>query len=170
MDRRAAAGATAGVNADVVVARFANLRRTHRGWSARCPAHDDRSNSLSLAIGADRRTLVHCFAGCRVEAIVHAIELELHDLFPDDRPRARQARPGSPLEAARHDVIREARRQVERIRLAGYQGADEIRWCYQIVGRTRDVATQLGESPAAWTLLSRAAELERMTMAAEAAA
>ena len=51
-------------------------------WSARCPAHDDRANSLSLGTGDDGRALVHCHAGCDTAAIVGALGLTLAELFP----------------------------------------------------------------------------------------
>ena len=34
------------------------------GGMCRCPAHDDRTPSLSVRPG-ERRLLFHCFAGCR---------------------------------------------------------------------------------------------------------
>jgi hypothetical protein len=37
-------------------------------WVAKCPAHRDRSPSLSIAAGQDGRVLVYCFAGCSVVA------------------------------------------------------------------------------------------------------
>ena len=51
-------------------------------WIARCPAHDDRGPSLSVRDVGDR-LLIHCFAGCDALAIVHAVGLELTDLFAD---------------------------------------------------------------------------------------
>jgi hypothetical protein len=38
-------------------------RRSGPWWSCRCPAHDDRSPSLSLRDG-DRGLILHCWAGC----------------------------------------------------------------------------------------------------------
>jgi len=77
--------------------RLENIRRTGNGWSARCPSHDDRHASLSIAEADDRRVLLNCFAGCPVEDVVRALRLELRDLFPasDKRPtkRSRRARP-----------------------------------------------------------------------------
>jgi len=40
---------------------------------ARCPAHDDRSPSLSLGEGQGGRLLLHCFAGCSFEAVRDAL-------------------------------------------------------------------------------------------------
>ena len=56
---------------------------------ARCPAHDDRQQSLSVSEGDDGRILVKCFAGCEIRDIVAAVGLKLNDLFAsggDSRP------------------------------------------------------------------------------------
>ena len=45
------------------------------------PAHEDRSPSLSIAEGRDGRVLLHCFSGCRPEAILQALGLGWSDLF-----------------------------------------------------------------------------------------
>lgn len=52
------------------------------GFSAKCPAHEDRNASLSVSEGRDGRVLVHCHAGCAPEAICQAIGLTLADLMP----------------------------------------------------------------------------------------
>ena len=57
-------------------------------WSALCPAHEDRSPSLSV-LDTEDRVLVHCFAGCDASAICEAIGVELRDLFRDDVRRRR---------------------------------------------------------------------------------
>lgn len=58
-------------------------RMTHeRQWQACCPAHDDRTPSLSIALGDDERILLTCHAGCDVQSILQALHLELKDLFP----------------------------------------------------------------------------------------
>jgi hypothetical protein len=49
---------------------------------ARCPAHDDQQNSLSIGVGDHGETLIHCFAGCQTAAIVEGLGLNLRDLFP----------------------------------------------------------------------------------------
>jgi 5S rRNA maturation endonuclease (ribonuclease M5) len=50
--------------------------------SARCPAHDDRTASLSVTEGDAGKVVVHCHAGCPIDEIVAAIGLNLTDLFP----------------------------------------------------------------------------------------
>lgn len=56
-------------------------------WSARCPAHEDNRNSLSIALGDDGKILVKCFAGCKTAAVVDALGLKMVQLFPE-RTRA----------------------------------------------------------------------------------
>ena len=55
----------------------------HGNYMARCPAHDDRSPSLSVCVRDDDRILIHCFAGCDVESVCSALGLTLADLMPD---------------------------------------------------------------------------------------
>ena len=54
-----------------------------RGWVARCPAHGDKTPSLSIRELPDGRALVHCFAGCDTHDVLAAIGLSLRDLFPE---------------------------------------------------------------------------------------
>lgn len=75
---------------EALLSRLERVRPCGRGWIARCPAHDDRAASLSVAAGDDGRVLIRCFAGCPASAVVGALGLELRDLF--DRPLA----PASP--------------------------------------------------------------------------
>jgi hypothetical protein len=49
-------------------------------WSARCPAHDDQTPSLSVAEG-EQAVLLHCFGGCAPEQICRCLGLSLADLF-----------------------------------------------------------------------------------------
>lgn len=58
------------------------------GWSCRCPAHEDRSPSLSIGTGADGHALVKCHAGCQTADVLAAIGLTTRDLMPErDGPR-----------------------------------------------------------------------------------
>jgi hypothetical protein len=57
------------------------------GWKARCPAHDDKTPSLSITAGDDGRTLLKCFAGCTTDSVCAALHLTLADLFPPKETR-----------------------------------------------------------------------------------
>lgn len=58
------------------------IPRGSGAWVACCPAHEDRSPSLSICEHRDGTLLVHCFAGCEPGAILKALGLELRHLFP----------------------------------------------------------------------------------------
>ena len=64
-------------------------------WLARCPAHQDKSPSLSIRELPDGRLLLHCWAGCDTEAVLSAVGLTFSDLFPEPAaghaPRVRRA-------------------------------------------------------------------------------
>lgn len=71
------------MSADALISRLEGVRRRGPGaWVARCPAHEDRSPSLTIAEVPDGRVLVHCFAGCSFEEIIGAVGVELSELFP----------------------------------------------------------------------------------------
>ncbi len=61
-------------------------------WTARCPAHEDRSPSLSVTVTDDGKTLIHCHAGCDTDDVLAAIGLTWKDLYPEDRWREAEAR------------------------------------------------------------------------------
>ena len=42
-------------------------------WMARCPAHEDREPSLSIADGKDGKVLVRCHAGCDQRDVIAAL-------------------------------------------------------------------------------------------------
>lgn len=66
------------------VSLLTGARNNGERWMARCPAHEDRSPSLSIAEGADGRVLLHCHAGCSVEAIAAAVGVAVSALFADE--------------------------------------------------------------------------------------
>ena len=60
------------------------MKRSGNEYSARCPAHDDKRNSLSLSTGENGKILIHCQAGCSLESITAAMGLTQKDLFPNE--------------------------------------------------------------------------------------
>jgi len=49
---------------ELLLSKLPGVRKSGSGWSARCPAHDDRHASLSVSSSDDGRVLLHCHAGC----------------------------------------------------------------------------------------------------------
>ena len=68
---------------ETVLSVLSGVKKAGTGWSARCPAHEDRNPSLSVAAGDDGRALVKCHAGCETPAVVAAMGLRMHDLMPE---------------------------------------------------------------------------------------
>jgi hypothetical protein len=66
---------------DRILSKLERVRQSGQGWMARCPAHDDGTNSLKVDEGGDGRALLTCHAGCDREAIVKALGLTMPDLF-----------------------------------------------------------------------------------------
>lgn len=69
-----------------LLTRLPNTKKSGQGWQTLCPAHEDHKPSLSINQGTDGRALVHCHAGCSVEAICEALGLTLRDLMADTNP------------------------------------------------------------------------------------
>jgi hypothetical protein len=73
--------------------RLSGVKPTAPGqWVACCPAHEDRSPSLSIRELEDGRILLHDFAGCKIGDVLAAIGLEMQDLFPERLPGKGPAR------------------------------------------------------------------------------
>ena len=90
---------------DRVLERLDGTRRSGDGYSAKCPAHDDTSNSLSIGSGDDGRVLLKCFVGCSVEDIADAIGLTVSDLFVDGTPAVQKQRALSIDDLAQHKKL-----------------------------------------------------------------
>ena len=55
--------------------------RSDGQYLACCPAHEDKSPSLSIKEVDGGRVLVYCFAGCSAAEVCASVGLELRDLF-----------------------------------------------------------------------------------------
>ena len=75
---------TASRNVQRVLAILKNIKCSGAGWTAQCPSHDDRKNSLGIGEGDDGRVLLLCRARCSTETIVKALGLNLSDLFENN--------------------------------------------------------------------------------------
>jgi hypothetical protein len=69
--------------AEKFVQRLGKVKGRNGSWTACCPAHEDKSPSLSIRETEDGRVLVHCFGGCDVSMVLAAVGMDLSDLFPD---------------------------------------------------------------------------------------
>ena len=90
------------------IAKALGGRKAGSGWSARCPAHDDSTPSLSLRDTGDGKVLIRCHAGCdQDEVIAH---LKANGLWAQNGPRlfrhAASRRVTKPTEPDRDDIKR----------------------------------------------------------------
>jgi len=99
---------------DDLLSRLDKVRKTGTGsgrWIACCPAHDDKSPSLSIRELEDGRVLLHCHCGCSPADVLAAVGLEFADLYPPDSRAIGHANPERrPFPAA--DVLRALNREV----------------------------------------------------------
>lgn len=73
--------------AELLLSRLSGVRQTGPGkWMAHCPAHEDRSPSLSIRETDDGIVLINCFGGCGAVDVVEAVGLSLAELFPRREP------------------------------------------------------------------------------------
>jgi putative DNA primase/helicase len=64
-----------------ILERLRGVQKAGASWLAFCPAHADREKrSLSVKVGTDGRTLLHCFVGCTTERVCSAVNMTLADL------------------------------------------------------------------------------------------
>jgi len=97
---------------DGFLSRLTKVRATGKGsWLACCPAHGDKTPSMSVTEGQDGRVLVHCFSqGCSVDDIANSLGLSVSDLMPDNvgyhrlRPKSRPFNAMDVMQAIRSDL------------------------------------------------------------------
>lgn len=97
---------------ETILGRLEKVKRTGKGnWLACCPAHQDRSPSLTIREEPDGRVLVRCFAECAFSDIVEAVGLGWEPWFPpkqadDFKPALRRPFPaGDVLEALSSEAM-----------------------------------------------------------------
>src|ERR1700737_3378329 len=91
------------MNVSQILGQLANVRKSGSGWNARCPAHEDKRNSLSITEGSDGRILVKCFANCTFEKICAAKGWKASDLFAQPNGNGNGSRKSSPRTVAEYD-------------------------------------------------------------------
>ena len=69
------------MNAEQIAVGLGRHTRTQTGFTACCPAHNDKTPSLSISDGDDGKILVRCHAGCDQAAVIDA--LKRRNLWPE---------------------------------------------------------------------------------------
>ena len=76
-----------------ILHRFNGVKKQGAGFTAKCPAHNDKKPSLSISEGEGGKILLHCHAGCSVEDICRAIGLTPAALMGDDKQEDTVSKP-----------------------------------------------------------------------------
>jgi hypothetical protein len=93
-------------------------------YYAKCPAHDDKTASLSISEGAAGRVLLNCHAGCSCESVVDALGLSVADLMGEDRRESVPPKSSTPKSSA--NTRKRSAANVEQRRIAAeYDYTDE---------------------------------------------
>ncbi|MFZ2145283.1 MAG: toprim domain-containing protein [Xanthobacteraceae bacterium] len=69
-----------------ILAKALGGRKAGSAWTTRCPAHDDRTPSLSISDAEDNKVLVRCHAGCDQERVITA--LRTRGLWAENSPHS----------------------------------------------------------------------------------
>ena len=97
------------MNIDEFLPRLQGVKKTPQGWSARCPAHEDKRQSLSVAMG-EKGIVIKCFAGCEVKDIAAKLGVPVKELFFKNgkaRQKSLAATGKAPWEVATYDYTDE---------------------------------------------------------------
>lgn len=105
------------MSAQELIDRLHKVRKTgNMRWTACCPAHEDKSPSLSVCELDDGRVLIKCFAECPPDAILSAVGLTFDALFPERLPNDVYKPIRKPFPAA--DVLEMLRTEIMIVQLA----------------------------------------------------
>lgn len=110
--------------AEKFVQRLGKVKGRNGSWTAQCPAHEDKSPSLSVRETGDGRVLVHCFGGCDIQSVLGAVGMDMTDLFPD-RPERVDGQPSRQVKPAFYasDLLRIASFECLVVMIAAYDMA-----------------------------------------------
>ena len=164
---------------DTLLSRLQKVRaRGKDQWTACCPAHPDKTPSLSIRELPDGRVLVKDFGGCELTAVLDAVGLQVKDLYPEHvpgtEPDRREARRGFDARVVLESVAFETTVvlvAIGRIQRKGYLNDEEIerrQKLYdkqergQVANPSREQAelAQFGKAGTTETLIDKLVQLE----------
>lgn len=74
------------MNVDDLLQRLEKVsKKGNQRWTACCPAHRDKTPSLSIREGEDGQVLLYCFGGCGAIDVLDSLGLSFKDLFPSNQ-------------------------------------------------------------------------------------
>ena len=101
-----------------ILAKLRKVKKTGPNrWLACCPAHEDKSPSLSIHQRDSGKIDVHCFAQCEGRDVLAAIGMKFVDLYPD-RINPPQGL-GNRLPFSPYEVLQAVANEAEIVAMAG---------------------------------------------------
>ena len=86
---------------DLLLSRFEGVRKSGKQYQCKCPAHEDRTASLTITEKEPDHIYLNCFAGCETIDVLMSVGLGWDALFPDANRKKYNGKPSiSPREAA----------------------------------------------------------------------
>lgn len=68
-----------------ILSLLKGVKKSSSGYTALCPGHEDRKNSLKVDAADDGKILLRCHTGCSFNDIVKSLNLKPSDLMPENR-------------------------------------------------------------------------------------
>jgi hypothetical protein len=135
---------------EVLLSRLDGVRKASDGrWMAKCPAHEDRSPSLSIRELRDGMILLHDFGGCSSEDVLFAVGLSMADLFEDSPVKYGRSRKPN-----HHHAAFEALKSLEKDSLLVAMGAESLAAGYALTDKDRDGLIQAHQrATKAWEMV-----------------
>lgn len=133
------------LNTEVLLSKLDKLRRSgDDSWMALCPAHVDKSPSLSIRDTGDK-VLIHCFAGCPAENVLDALGMGWGDLYDDPYKasfaatcayKGRKYKPVKPIDMMEHErtIIRIGREDLEAGKTLSFEDRARLELAIERVG------------------------------------
>lgn len=73
------------MSVDNLLSRLEKVKRHGHGkYMCRCPAHNDKTASLTVTDNGDGRILINCFAGCDTYTVLRSVGLDWQDVMPEN--------------------------------------------------------------------------------------
>lgn len=80
----------------ILTATRAKPNQGGNGWKGHCPAHKDKSPSLSIDRGRNGGIILNCHTKCHIDSICAALNITQADLFPPKQTQTKQSTQGKP--------------------------------------------------------------------------
>jgi len=119
------------MNIHDVLQRLENVKAASGGFGARCPAHEDKNNSLRVSEG-EKKVVLCCYVGCHIDDIYRALKINKSDLYYD-----KKGNNGMPQDPILCFEIKNTEGKTIALRYRKGSGANKVLWWTQPDGKPK---------------------------------